>query len=286
VVTESARTHVPKFEPAFEIPSRPSLALRWSGGALVAVTWLSAAIFGAYILAHYGGAVARDRLADWNSQLPRLYEHGALLANLGIGLHFVAGGVLLILGPLQLFAAIRARTPAIHRWVGRLYIAAALGAGVGGLVYIACKGTVGGPPMSLAFAGYGALVVICALAALRHARARRDDAHRAWALRLFALAVGSWLYRMDYGFWALFMGGAGHTPTFDGPFDVVMDFWFYLPNLAVAELFIRARGRSASPLMRGLAVAALTGATLFLTLATYFFTRYQWVPAIASRFTT
>jgi hypothetical protein len=262
-------------------------ALRWTGGALVAVTWLSAAIFGAYILAHYCGALVGDRMSDWNSQLPRLYEHGTVLANLGIGLHFVAGGVLLVLGPLQLFPSIRARTPAVHRWVGRLYVAAALAVGSGGLVYIACKGTVGGAPMSLAFAGYGALVVLCAAQSLRHARARRDELHRAWALRLFALAVGSWLYRMDYGFWALFRG-PGHTATFDGPFDLFMDVWFYVPNLALAELFIRVRspGRPAGPRLRALAVAALGTATLFLALATYFFTRYQWVPAIAARFTT
>ena len=38
-------------------------------------------------------------------------------------------------------------------------------------------------------------------------------------------------------------GGVGHTKIFDGPFDVAMAFFFYVPNLAVAELFIRARQR-------------------------------------------
>ncbi len=255
-------------------------ALAWASGAVLAVTWLSAAIFGAYILAHYVGAVARARLDDWNSELPRLYEPATILANLGVGVHFVAGGVLLLLGPLQLFARIRERTPAVHRFIGRVYVGAAIAAGSGGLTFIALKGTVGGAPMSIGFGGYGAAIVAAGAASLWNARARRFERHRAWSIRLFALAVGSWLYRMDYGFWQLFTHGLGHTATFDGPFDRFMDFFFYLPNLAVAELFIRARTPTASPAARVTATAALTVAASFLVLATYFFTRYQWGPAI------
>jgi Predicted membrane protein (DUF2306) len=258
--------------------------LRWSAIALVAVTWLSAAIFGSYILAHYGGAVAHTRLDDWNSELPRLYERATPLANAGVGLHFVAGGVLLLLGPLQLFARIRRHAPAVHRWIGRLYVASAVATGLGGLVFIALKGTVGGAPMTLGFTLYGLAVVACGVLSFWHARARRFDEHRAWSIRLFALAVGSWLYRMDYGFWLLFTHGLAHTPTFSGRFDAFMDFFFYLPNLLVAELFIRARRRPASPAVRGTASVALWVATGFLLLATYFFTRYQWGPAIATRF--
>jgi hypothetical protein len=272
-------------EPAPPASHGPSdAALRWASRALVAVTWLSGAIFGAYILAHYGGAVAVARLDDWNSELPRLYEHATPLANLGIGVHFVSGGILLLLGPLQLLAGLRARRPGLHRFVGRLYVLAGLGAGLGGLTYIARKGTVGGVPMTVGFALYGALVALCAVETYRHARARRLDQHRAWALRLFALAVGSWLYRMDYGFWAL-LGGPGHTPRFDGGFDHFMDFFFYIPNLIVVELFVRARGRSAGPKARGLASFALGFAAAFLVLATYFFTRYAWGPAIVARWT-
>lgn len=267
------------------MPSAPAVAastraLAWAAGALVAVTWLSAAIFGAYILAHYGGAIVRARLDDWNRALPRLYEPATTWANVGVGVHFVAGGVLLLLGPLQLFARVRERTPAVHRLVGRVYVAAAVAAGLGGLVFIALKGTVGGAFMSLAFAGYGAAVVGCGVASLVNARLGRFERHRAWSLRLFALAVGSWLYRMDYGFWFLFTDGIGHTPTFDGGFDRFLDLFFYLPNLAVAELFIRARRPAASPRVRVTATVALTLAASFLVLATYFFTRYQWGPAI------
>jgi hypothetical protein len=109
------------------------------------------------------------------------------------------------------------------------------------------------------------------------------EAHRAWSLRLFALAIGSWLYRMDYGFWLLLTDGWGHTADFRGPFDVVMAFFFYLPNLIVTELFIRARRGGAPPVLRFAAAGVLAAATGFLLIGTYFFTAYLWGPAILYR---
>jgi hypothetical protein len=78
-------------------------------------------------------------------------------------------------------------------------VVASLLAGLGGQVLIVAKGTVGGAVKSGGFALYGGLMVICATQTYRHARARPIETHRAWALRLFALAIGSWLYRVDYG---------------------------------------------------------------------------------------
>jgi hypothetical protein len=45
---------------------------------------------------------------------------------------------------------------------------------------------------------------------------------------------------MDYGFWLIAAHRIGHTPDFRGPFDIVMAFFFYLPNLALAELLLRS----------------------------------------------
>ncbi|HLY55568.1 MAG TPA: DUF2306 domain-containing protein [Stellaceae bacterium] len=268
--------------------ARPSAAgaalLRWSVRALVAVTWLSAAAFGIYTIGFYGGAVPQGVLEQWNRTLPRLYEAHAPLATTGIGLHFLTGSLLLVLGPIQFVAAIRARAPAVHRWIGRVYVTAALVTGIGGLAYIALKGTVGGGPMNLGFGLYGVLVVIAAAQAFRHARARRFELHRAWAIRLFALAVGSWLYRMDYGFWSLLTDNAGESDNYTGPFDVVMAFLFYLPNLAVAELVIRGIGPGSSLAWRIGAAAGLTAATALILLGTYYFSAYYWLPGLAMRF--
>jgi len=81
-------------------------------------------------------------------------------------------------------------------------------------------------------------MLLAAVQTIRFARAGDFERHRAWALRLFALAIGSWLYRMGYGFYIGFTDQSGHTADFTGWFDYFMDFWFYLPNLVVAEIVI------------------------------------------------
>src|SRR3546814_2888601 len=101
------------------------------------------------------------------------------------GFPFVAGGILRLLGPVQLIGPIRRAAPRLHRWLGRLYVGAAAIAGVGGLGSILVKGTIGGTVMDIGFAIYGALMILCAERAFTHARQRRFDAHRAWAIRLF-----------------------------------------------------------------------------------------------------
>jgi hypothetical protein len=258
-------------------------ALRWSALALVSIVWISAAIFGLYIVAFYFGAVFDGALDEWNQSLPRLHEPRTILATVGIGVHFAAGTILLLLGPVQLIGAIRRKMPRLHRWTGRLYVFTALTAGAGGLIFIALRGTVGGTPMTIGFSLYGMLTIVAAMATVWHARERRFDAHRAWAIRLYALVIGSWLYRMDYGFWKMLAHGAGHTRTFDGQFDVVMAFFFYIPNLIIAEAFIRARRTQTQPIAKIASALVLTGATAFVALGTYYFTAYHWGPAIVKR---
>lgn len=256
----------------------------WSRFALTTTTWISAGLFGLYILAHYAGAWSDGQPQRWNDVLPGLYEPGRESATVGIGAHFVAGGIILALGFIQFIDGIRARVPAVHRWLGRFYVAAAFTAGVGGTAFIFLHGTIGGPVMDVGFGLYGVLTTLCAVQTYRHARARRLELHRAWALRLFALAIGSWLYRMDYGFWMLLANGAGHEQDFRGPFDQVMAFFFYIPNLVVVELMLRSGRGGASLGGKLAATGAFVAATGLLLLGTYYFTKFYWGPAILGRF--
>jgi hypothetical protein len=258
-------------------------ALQWAARALTVTCWISAALFGLYILAFYAAALVDGNIAKWNESLPRLYESHTPAATAGIGVHFAAGGIILALGCIQFVGSIRSRYPAVHRWIGRVYVTAALLAGIGGLTFIAVKGTIGGTTMDVGFGIYGVLTAAAAIETYRHARARRLDVHRAWAMRLFALAIGSWLYRMEYGFWFLLADGAGHTSEFSGPFDKLMAFFFYVPNLLVVEALIRLPRASLSTTARWAATVAFGCATLFLLLGTYFFTKFYWGPAILAR---
>ncbi|HKU16021.1 MAG TPA: DUF2306 domain-containing protein [Steroidobacteraceae bacterium] len=274
-------------DPSSSAPIAPfdasARALQWAVRALTATCWTSAALFGLYILAFYAAALVDGNIAKWNESLPRLYESHTPAATAGIGMHFAAGGIILALGCIQLVQPLRAHYPAVHRWIGRVYVTAAFLAGVGGLTFIAAKGTIGGTTMDVGFGIYGVLTAAAAIQTYRHARARRLDAHRAWAMRLFALAIGSWLYRMEYGFWFLLADGAGHAKDFSGPFDALMAFFFYVPNLLVVEALLRAPRASMSQAARWTTAAAFGCATLFLLLGTYYFTKFYWGPAILAR---
>lgn len=264
--------------------SKLDASMRWAARLLVATVWASALLFGLYILAFYFFALFDGNTSQWNEMLPGIYDEDTRTATVGIGIHFVAGGVILILGCIQFVEGIRNRHPVVHRTLGRLYVLASLAASIGGLVFIVSKGTIGGLIMDVGFAGYGVLTFIAATSTIRFARVRDFKRHRAWAIRLFALAIGSWLYRMDYGFWFLLTDRLGHESDFTGPFDYFMDFFFYLPNLIIAEIFIGRYRIAGTRAAKGFATFSLLMATSFLVLATYFFTKEYWGPAIVEVF--
>lgn len=134
--------------------------------------------------------------------------------------------------------------------------------------------------MDIGFGLYGILMGLAAVQTYRHAVQKNLDKHEHWALRLYALAIGSWLYRMDYGFWFMLTDAAGHTKQFSGPFDEVMAFFFYIPNLLVVEALVRAKAFRATAGLKWVTSALLMFATFFLGVGTYYFTIFYWGPAI------
>jgi len=169
-----------------------------------------------------------------------------LAANIGLYTHMLSGAVITVFAPLQLIPLLRQKLPALHRWSGRLLASLAVMTAIGGLIYIPLNGTVGGWQMDAAFALYGALMLLSALQTIRYARARRWVDHRDWALRLFLLAIGSWLYRVHYYIWVPLTDRAGVTSLdagMTGWFDRINIWAFYLPYLLVLELVLWRQGR-------------------------------------------
>lgn len=248
---------------------------------LVITVWCSAGLFGLYILAYYAASLYAGNGNRWNEMLPGLYSKEAAAPTLGIGLHFAMGGIILLLGSIQLVDKLRNRFPVFHRWTGRVYVTACILAALGGLIFIFTTGTIGGTIMNIGFGLYGVLMLAAAVLTWRYAATKRMQLHRAWALRLYALAIGSWLYRMDYGFWFQLAHGVGHGHNFSGPFDHIMAFFFYIPNLLVAELFIRRNNSGKTWPVLNIAISlVLLGVTSFLLLGSYYFTKLYWGPAI------
>ena len=182
-------------------------------------------------------------LFDPTGRESRFFVPGDSISNGAIFGHMVLGGLLMVFMPLQLVPVLRRRFPTVHRWCGRAVCLGAVLTGAGGLAYIVFQGTIGGPWMDAGFALYGTLLVLSALQAVRHGRARRFAQHRRWALRLVLLAFGSWFYRLHYGIWYLLTGGLASTPRFDGAFDLVQNVAFYLPYLLLLELWLRRERR-------------------------------------------
>lgn len=149
------------------------------------------------------------------------------------------GGMVMMLASLQLVTRLRIRYPRVHRVSGRLIIIASTFIALGGLAYIALRGTVAGPLMDLGFTLYDPLMLGAAGQTIRHARADTFQQHGEWALRLFVLVIGSLIFRLHYVIWYILTDGLWSNEALKGPFDQVQYFAFYLPYLIGLELWIR-----------------------------------------------
>ncbi|QSX79423.1 DUF2306 domain-containing protein [Agrilutibacter solisilvae] len=239
---------------------------------LVAAVWFGVAatgqlIFVAYILGLYGLSALRGDLAAWNAVMPRAYVPGATFANTVIGVHLAFAAIVVTGGIFQLVPAVRRRWPVFHRWNGRVYLSAIFLVCTAGLIMFATREIVGDPEQRVASVINVALILVFAVQALRHARARRIDIHRRWALRLFLAASAAWVFRVALMFWIVVnQGPVGFDPkTFQGPFLIFLAFAQYLLPLGVLELYFLARDRGGArvryAMSAGLGLATLATAT-------------------------
>lgn len=150
-------------------------------------------------------------------------------------LHVAGAATALLLGPPQFLPVVRRRWPAVHRWIGRTYIVGCLVGSVGGL-WIAF-GSFAGP---IATAGFGSLAVVWFVANVqgwRTAMARNFADHRAWMIRSFAMTFGAVTLRLYLPLFPV-LG----VSFLDGYRAV--SFLAWVPNLILAELYIRGAFRS------------------------------------------
>lgn len=229
---------------------------------------LGLGLFGCYIALRATGATF-ENFGQWQALLagrpmPTVSDW---IANVGIGLHFLMGAVLVLAWPILLSARIRTRHRAVHRWTGRIYVTAGFLAGAGGMSFILTHGT-DSRAAGIAFGVWGAVMMLCAVMAYLNARAKRFDRHRAWAIRLFATVLGSWLFDVEIRAWKDLAGGIGmNADGVSGPFDLAMLYLFFVPNLLVAEFFIRNMHRRLAQLgrLKWPAVTAFAGVGLVFT---------------------
>lgn len=181
-------------------------------------------------------------LSDAGVGLADTYDGRPAVMQAAFYAHIVAGGLALVAGPFQFWRGLRDRHRAVHRWMGRGYLAAIAIAGVAGLVIA---------PFSEAglagLVGFGTLAVLWLATAWRAYRAIRAGdvpSHRAWMMRNFALTYAAVTLRLWLGVLLgvqALPGGFDFESAFANAYGVV-PFLAWLPNLVVAEWLIRRRG--------------------------------------------
>lgn len=108
-------------------------------------------------------------------------------------LHLGAGAAMLLLGPWQFIARLRTAMPRLHRWTGRLYLAAGL------FVSLAAAGLVATSPapagIRIAFAATGLAWLVTAAFGYIAIRRGQVQTHRRWMLRNYLVTLSPIAFR-------------------------------------------------------------------------------------------
>jgi uncharacterized membrane protein len=220
------------------------------------VTAIGQLVFALTVAFFYGMTALRGDLHAWTKVLTHGYVPGDGVGNVALAAHLVSAVVIIFAGALQLVPQIRNRWPVFHRWNGRVYIATAFSVSIAGLYLMWARGTVGDLSQHLGTSLMAVLIMLCAVMALRYAKARDFKRHRRWALRLYLVVSASLFIRAGI-FLAIFLN---HGPfgfdaaTFSGPFLTFIAFAQYLVPLGILELYLRIQDRPTA--LRRMSMAA------------------------------
>jgi len=220
-----------------------SNALTRAGQTWFIVAATGQLIFAWYMAALYGMSALRGDWETWNKVMPRGWNAGDTVGNIAIFVHLLLALVVTLAGLAQLLPAVRRAAPSVHRWIGRVYIASAFGIAFGSMYLMWVRGAVGDFSQHLGSTFNAILLVLFAVIALRHARARNLVLHRQWALRLFMVMNGVWFFRLGLLLWLMIhQQPVGFDPkTFTGPFLTFLVFAQTVVPLTALELYFRAQ---------------------------------------------
>ena len=102
--------------------------------------------------------------------------------------HIMPGLLFIILGPLQFMKRIRTRRLRLHRWSGRVFVAAGMVIGVSALV-MSPRMAIGGVNEQVAVTLFAILFLFALTKAFLHIRRREIALHREWMIRAYAIGL-------------------------------------------------------------------------------------------------
>jgi len=195
----------------------------------------------AFARLHVVDPFASDRPADVERLDRKFGDHPRLTL-----LHTVPGGLFLAFALLQFSTRLRARWISVHRWSGRLLIAAAFAATVP-TYYFGVMRPYGGPWEAVAIVLFGIMFLgflIVAYLAIRRGDVTR---HREWMIRAFAVALGISTVRVVGLVFDFVFTPAGLRP----PVIFVLSIWAgWFITVGAAELWLwRTRAPTRAPAM-------------------------------------
>lgn len=140
--------------------------------------------------------------------------------------HMIVAPVALLVGPFQFWAGLRARRPALHRWMGRTYVAACTIAGLGALATAPFAS--GGPVAGLGFGILAVLWLAATLGAWNAAMKRDFVMHRRLMRYSFAMTFAAVTLRLQIPIGIIFF----HFPSY-GPLSPWLAYTSWIPNVLV-----------------------------------------------------
>ncbi len=217
-----------------------------------------------YIAAFYGVSTLSGNLEIWNrlAAIGRTpFVAGDSFGNAAYASHALAAGVVALGGILQLIPWIREHAPRFHRWNGRLFVLTVVTLSLSGFYLVWVRGTSPSITEGLSTSLNGVFILTFAAFALRNAIARKIDAHRRWAMRLYLVSNAQWFLRIGFFAYFTISAAAGLEANFSDPFFSFWTWGCYLAPLAVLQVYFLAQDR-AGPLIRAIAGAGLVALTL------------------------
>ena len=150
--------------------------------------------------------------------------------------HILPAMLFMVLGPLQFVRGLRSRYPQVHRWSGRIFLAASAVVGVSGLK-LAFGRTIGGLDEKAAIVLFGTFFLIALAKALWHALRREFAQHREWMIRSYAIGLAVATIRPIMGTFFAAALMSGHKPQPAEFFGTAFWIGFTMQTIA-AEIWI------------------------------------------------
>ncbi len=144
--------------------------------------------------------------------------------------HAGAAATALLLGPAQFFRGLRARFLGLHRWAGRVYVAACAVGAISGLVLAAGAAT--GRASTIGFGALAVAWLISTTLAWCRAMQGRICEHQAWMMRSFALTLSAVTLRIYLAI--LEVSQLPFVPGYQA-----ISFLCWIPNIVLVELYLR-----------------------------------------------